>query len=128
MSTRLAQTVYYLGTIVPSVLGILLLWNGIDAGAAENIGQIIAGLLNLIGAGAPATAAVRVNRQIKDGTLTSSASEQVVKGVEQVLAARDAAEAEVAKVKEALGSAVAGTPLGPLATQVLNGHAGSIRE
>ena len=122
MSPKLRETLYYLGTLVPGALGIALIWGGIDAGAANSIGDILAGALNLIGAVAPATAAVKVNQQRKDGTLTASPVEQVAKGVEQVLAAKQTAEAEVEKVKRALETAINGVPvLGPLANQLING-------
>ncbi|BBC43569.1 holin [Mycobacterium phage VC3] len=123
MSPKIRETLYYVGTLVPGILGIALIWGGIDAGAAANVGDIVAGALNLIGATAPATAAVKVNRQRKDGTLTASPVEQVTKGVEQVLAAKQTAEAEVERVKQALETAVNGAvpQLGPLASQILNG-------
>ncbi|AZS08214.1 holin [Mycobacterium phage IronMan] len=128
MSPKVRQTIYYLGTIVPGVLGIALVWGGIDAGAANSIGDIIAGALALIGASAPATAAVQVGKQRKDGTLATSAVEQVTKGVEQVIAARDAAQAEVERVTQAVGGvlgdvqrAAEAINLGPLASQILKG-------
>ncbi|QTF81434.1 holin [Mycobacterium phage TarsusIV] len=128
MSPKVRQTIYYLGTLVPGVLGIALIWGGIDAGAADNLGDIIAGVLNLIGAGAPATAAVKVNSQRKDGTLSASPVEQATKAVEQVLAARDAAQAQVDQVTQAVGSvlndvqlAANAVNLGPLAAQIING-------
>ncbi|AMW64268.1 holin [Mycobacterium phage ChipMunk] len=130
MSPKVRQTIYYLGTLVPGILGIALIWGGIDAGAADSIGDIIAGALALIGAGAPATAAVHVNAQRKDGTLTASPVEQVSKGIEQVIAARDAAQAEVDKVTSVVGgvlndvqAAAQAVNLGPLASQILNGVA-----
>ncbi|ASW31357.1 holin [Mycobacterium phage Lokk] len=123
MSPKVRESLYYLGTLVPGVLGIALIWGGIDAGAAQNIGDIIAGALNLIGATAPATAAVKVNQQRRDGTLSTSPVDQVAKGVEQVLAAQQTAQAEVERVKQALEAAVTGAvpALGPLANQIING-------
>ncbi|AEJ93310.1 holin [Mycobacterium phage EricB] len=122
MNPQVRQTLYYLGTIVPGVLGIALIWGGIDAGAANNIGLIVSGALNILGAGAPATAAVTISKQRKDGTLTGSPVESVVKGVEQVLAAHQAAQEEVEQVRQAIESAVTGAvpALGPLAQQVIN--------
>ncbi|QGZ16814.1 holin [Mycobacterium phage Phaded] len=128
MSPKIRETLYYVGAIVPALLGIALIWGGIDAGAADSIGNIIAGALNLIGATAPAVAAKKVNEQRKDGTLATSAVEQVTKGVEQVIAARDAAQAEVEKVTQAVGGvlsdvqrAAEAVNLGPLASQILSG-------
>ncbi|QCG76865.1 holin [Mycobacterium phage XianYue] len=131
MSPKVRQTIYYLGTLVPGILGIALIWGGIDAGAAQNIGDIIAGALNLIGAGVPATAAITVGKQRKDGTLTTSPVEQVTKGIEAVVAARNAAQAEVDKVTTAVGgvlndvqAAANAVNLGPLAAQIINGIPG----
>lgn len=128
MSPKVRQTIYYLGTLVPGILGIALIWGGIDAGAAQNIGDIIAGALNLIGAGVPATAAITVGKQRKDGTLATSPVEQVTKGIEAVVAARNAAQAEVDKVTTAVGgvlndvqAAANAVNLGPLASQIING-------
>ena len=56
MSPKIRQSLYYLGAMVPSVLGFLLIWGGIDQGAADNLGQIVAGIINMVGAAAPATA------------------------------------------------------------------------
>ncbi|AIS73587.1 holin [Mycobacterium phage VohminGhazi] len=122
MNPKVRQSLYYVGTIVPGVLGIALLWGGIDAGAADNIGLVVSGVLNILGASAPATAAVTVGKQRKDGTLTGSPVESVVKGVEQVLAAQQTTQAEVEQVRQAIESAVTGAvpALGPLAQQVIN--------
>ncbi|AHG24231.1 holin [Mycobacterium phage Benvolio] len=128
MSPKVRQTIYYIGTLVPGILGIALIWGGIDAGAAENIGDIISGALALIGAGAPATAAVTVDKQRKDGTLSTDPVEIVVKSVEQVLEQKRAAEAAVQTVTQAVSGAVSdlqraaeAVNLGPLASQILNG-------
>ncbi|AIS73773.1 holin [Mycobacterium phage SemperFi] len=121
MSPKFRQTLYYLGTIVPGVLGIALIWGGIDAGAAQNLGDIIAGALNLIGATAPATAAVKVNQQRKDGTLTSSAVDQVINGVQAVIEKQQSAQAELDKVKDAVTGVINVIPgLDPLVQQAIN--------
>ncbi|QJD52660.1 holin [Mycobacterium phage AN3] len=128
MSPKVRQTIYYIGTLVPGILGIALIWGGIDAGAADSIGDIIAGALALIGAGAPATAAVTVGKQQKDGTPSTDPVEIVVKSVEQVLEQKRAAEAAVQTVTQAVSGAVSdlqraaeAVNLGPLASQIING-------
>ncbi|ALF00877.1 holin [Mycobacterium phage Serenity] len=122
MSPKIRQTIYLLGTAAPALLGIALIWGGLDAESAADIGDIIAGVVSILVSGAPAVAAGTVRSQRKDGTLSTSPVDQVTKGVEQVLAARQNAEDEVAKVKQALETAVSGAlpQLGPLATQILN--------
>lgn len=121
MSPKIRETLYYLGTIIPALLGIGLIWGGIDEGAADSIGDIIAGVIALAGASAPATAAAKVHQQRKDGTFDSLAPvDQIARSVEQVVAAKHAAEAEFDRVQQVIGAAVSQVPvLGPLASQIL---------
>lgn len=121
MSPKIRESIYYVGTIVPAILGLALIWGGIDAGAADNIGDIIAGLLALLGATAPGTAAVKVNQQRKDGTFeTASPTDQVINGVQAVIATQQAAQAELDKVKDAVTGAIGIIPgLGSLVQQVI---------
>lgn len=122
MTPKLRQSIYYLGTIVPGVLGLALIWGGIDAGAAKNIGDILVGLTSLLGAAAPATAAVKVQQQRKDGTLDNlSPAEQVVKSVQSVIQAQASASSDLELVKQAVAGAVGIIPgIGPLASQIIN--------
>lgn len=121
MNPKLAQTIYGVGTIVTSIVGIALLWGGIDAGTADSIGQIVGGIGVLLG-GTPvaATAAVRTTRQIKDGTLGSTPADAVVNGLQAIVATKAQAEADIATVKQAAESVLGQTPLGPLASAVIN--------
>ncbi|AER49849.1 holin [Mycobacterium phage LHTSCC] len=126
MSPKIRESLYYVGTIIPALLGLGMIWGGIDAGAASSIGDILAGALALIGATAPATAAVKVNKQRKDGTLEPLAPvDQVVNGVQAVIAAQHAAQAELDRVKDAVTGAIGVIPgvlpqLGPLAQQAVD--------
>jgi hypothetical protein len=122
MSPKIRESLYYLGTIVTGVLGIALIWGGIDAGAADSIGDILAGFLALIGASAPAVAAKKINEQRRDGTLdVVSPADAVVNGVQAVIQAQANANAELDKVKQAVTSAVGVIPgIGPLAAQIIN--------
>ncbi|AEJ94496.1 holin [Mycobacterium phage Backyardigan] len=126
MSPKIRESLYYVGTIIPALLGLGMIWGGIDAGAAESIGSIVTGALALLGAVAPATAAVKVNQQRKDGTLEPIAPvEQVVNGVQAVIAAQQAAQAELDRVKDAVTGAIGIVPnivpqLGPLAQQAVD--------
>jgi drug/metabolite transporter (DMT)-like permease len=122
MSPKLRESLYYLGTIITGVLGVALVWGGIDAGAAENIGDILAGFLALIGASAPAVAAKKVSEQRKDGTLdVVSPADAVVNGVQAVIQQTVSANAELERVKNAVTAAVGVVPgIGPLAQQVIN--------
>jgi hypothetical protein len=122
MSPKIRQTIYQLGTIIPAVLGIALVWGGIDDGAANSIAQIITGLVSLLGAGAPAIAATKVSQQTKDGTFDDvSPADAVVNGVQAVIQAQADASAELDKVKQAVTNAVGVIPgMGPLAAQIIN--------
>ncbi|MBO0676766.1 hypothetical protein JRC04_04740 [Mycolicibacterium sp. S2-37] len=121
MTPKIRESLYYVGTIIPAVLGLFLLWGGLDAGAANHIGDVVAGVLALLGAAAPGTAAVKVRQQRKDGTFdTLSPLDQVLGGVTAIVDAKDTALAEFDKVQEVLGTAISAIPtLGPLASQVL---------
>lgn len=122
MTPKIRESLYYVGTIVPAIIGLALIWGGIDQASADSIGDIIAGVVSLLGAGAPATAAAKVRQQRKDGTFdTPSPAEAVVKGVEAVVAAQQTAQAEFDRVTQVLTSAANVVPnLGPLASQILN--------
>ena len=93
MNPKIAQTIYALGTVVTGIVGIALVWGGIDAGTANGIGQIVGGLGVLTG-GTPqlGLATVRTGRQIKDGTLSSDPATMVVNGLNQMAAIKTAAE------------------------------------
>lgn len=71
MNAKLRQTLYFGGSIVTGILGIALIWGGIDAGAADNLNSIFSGLVTLLGGTAPtAVAGAKVKEQRKDGTLS----------------------------------------------------------
>jgi len=123
MSSKVRETIYLGGTVVSGILGILLLWGGIDAGAAENLDQIITGFGVLFGgAGPSAIAAKKVNDQRKDGTfVTVTPVEQVINGVNAVVEAQANAAADIERIKKAAADALGRTPVvGPLTEQILN--------
>jgi len=122
MSPKIRESLYQLASVLLAGLGLAQVWGGVDGGTVDNINQIVTGLLTLLGAGAPAVAAKKVNTQRKDGTLdTVAPADQVINGVQAVIEARAAAQAEVDRVKQAVNDIAATVPvLGPLATQVIN--------
>ena len=122
MSPKIRESLYQLASVLLAGLGLAQVWGGVDGGTVDNISQIVTGLLTLLGAGAPAVAAKKVNTQRKDGTLdTVAPADQVINGVQAVIEARAAAQAEVDRVKQAVNDIAATVPvLGPLATQVIN--------
>lgn len=122
MSPKFREILYYVGTLIPGLVGLGLVFGAIDQGAAANIGDLVAGLLGLAGAAAPATAAVKVRSQRKDGVFDpATPADAVANGVQQVIAAQAAANAEVDKVRNIVSAAVGIIPgLGPLAEQAIN--------
>ena len=120
MSTKFREVLYLVGTIVPSILGLVVMFTGIEQGVADNLAQVFAGLVTLLGAAAPATAAVVVRKQTKDGTLNSTPMESVITGVTEVVKAQKKADEEVVRVKELLQDAMSTVPvLGPMASQIV---------
>ena len=98
MNPKVAQTIYQIGTVVTGLLGVALIWGGIDSHTADAVNSIVAGLGTLLGGTLPsATAAVRTNRQIKDGTLGSPA-DQIINGITTIAAVKTQAEADIARV------------------------------
>lgn len=119
MNPKIRQSLYYAGSIIPAVVGIIAVWGGVDAGAADNINTILVGLLSLLGVVAPTTAAVNLKKQRKDDVFSSPA-DQVVNGVQRVIEAKQVAEKELARVQDAVTSVSQIIPeLGPLAQQAV---------
>jgi len=128
MNPKIAQTIYAAGTIVTSIIGIALIWGGIDAGTANSLNQIIGGVGVLVGGSSVSTtAAVRVTKQAKDGLFTKATpADAAITAIEQTVQAANDASAEVDRVKQAasgaLGTALesATSTLGPLAQQAVD--------
>lgn len=120
MSPKARETLYLIGTMIPAIVGILVMWTGVSQEGADNLAQVITGFITLIGAGAPATAAAVVRKQNKQGTFETSPMENVITGVTQVVEAQQKADEEVERVKNLLSEAVASVPvLGPAASSAI---------
>ena len=101
MDPRIAQTIYRVGTLVSGVLGIFLLWNGIDSPTADAVDKIVTGLGVLVtGTGGLGVASVRTTRQINDGTLSQDPAMVVANGLQQLAAQKAAAEQGLATVTQ----------------------------
>jgi hypothetical protein len=97
------------------------MWSGVSQEGADNMAQVLTGLLTLAGASAPATAAAVVRKQNKQGAFETSPMENVVSGVTQVVEAQQKADQEVERVKDLLSEAVSNVPmLGPVAANVID--------
>lgn len=120
MTPRIRQTIYLVGTVISGVIGVALLWGGISTESASSVGQLVAGFVALLGGAAPAVAAKTVGKQIHNGSFDSDPADQVIKGLEAVVAARSEAQLQIDRVKEAVSAAVNEVPVfGPLAKQAL---------
>lgn len=115
MTPRVRQTIYRLGTIASGVLGIALIWGGISQGTADHINTVLAGLVALLSGGAPAVAARTVKEQAKGGVFDSvPVAEQAITAIQATIEQAITAQADVQRVAEAVTSAVAGSPVGPV--------------
>lgn len=120
MTPKIRQTVYRLGVIVSSVLGIALIWGGVSQGMADHLNTVMAGLLALLGGGGPAAVAARtVGRQAKDGTFdTLPVAEQAITAIQATIQQATAAQADVTRVTQAVTDALQSVPVvGPAASQ-----------
>lgn len=105
MTPKFRQSIYAVGTIATSVLSLLTLWKVIDPAAASSLNTALMAVLSLMGAGAAGTAAVVTGRQCKDGTFeTPSPADQVVNGINGVIAQAEAARSDFEKVRDAVAS------------------------
>ncbi|MCG7607067.1 hypothetical protein [Mycobacterium sp. CnD-18-1] len=122
MNPKIAQTIYQLGVAVSAVVGVLLVWGGIDAGAADSVNQIIGGLVALIPGATSAVAAKRVSEQRKDGTLDKVApADAAVTAIQQTVENVSQAQAELDKVKQAATDALSAVPgAGPLTQKIID--------
>lgn len=115
MNAKTRETIYYLGTLVVGGVGLAVTVGALTADQGSNIGQIITGLLTLLGAGAPALAAKKTGDQRKDGTFdnpVANAFEQIGQIKVHVDATVDEAQARVAEGVAAIQGAAAMLPGG----------------
>lgn len=126
MNAKIRQTIYALGTVITGILSIALIWGGIDAGTANNISQIIAGAITLLGGTAVTGVAASVTgKQRKDGTLDTNPVDQVLGGLQAITEATAKAADDLDKITtgitDALGQVpVVGAELGPVAQQIID--------
>lgn len=121
MGPKARQTLYLGGTIVTGIIGIALLWGGIDSTTANSVNQIVGGLGVLLGGTSSAVAAAKTGQQRKDGTFDQlSPADAIINALPAVLDAKAQAEADIQRVTEAARDALGQVPVvGPLAEQVI---------
>ena len=122
MNSKMRQSAYLLSTMASGIVGLLLLWSGIDSGTASGLNEIIGGLGALLAGGGPALASRSLRKQESEGMFKDiSPADQVISSVKTVMETRDAALAEVDRVRQAVSDSVGNIPvLGPLAQQAIN--------
>jgi len=116
MTPQIRRTIYQLGTVASSVLGIALIWGGISQGTADHINTVLAGLVALLSGGAPAVAAKTVKEQAKGGVFDAvpAPADAAITAINATIEQAITAQADVQRVAEAVTSAVSGTPVGPV--------------
>lgn len=122
MTPKIRQTLYAVGTIATAFLTMLSVWSVLDPTTASTLNSALAALLSLLGVGAAGTAAVITGKQRKEGTFDQlDPADAVVTGIEAVLKAKQHAEDQVERVRDAVSGAVQGIPgIGPLAQEALD--------
>jgi len=122
MNAKFRQSIYYVGTVISSVLGLALVWGGLSEGAATHLNTLIAGALALVGASAPAVAARQVGKQIHDGAFDSSDPvSQISNSIKAVNEQLAQARAQAEAVKSVVSDAIDDVPvLGPMAADALS--------
>jgi hypothetical protein len=120
--SKVRQYFYLIAGLVAGILPILLNFNTITSDQSASITTLLATVASLIGAGAAGTAGVIVSKQRADGTLGTTAVDQVLNGIPVVVAAVAQAQSDLDKVRQTASDALGGIPLfGKEAQDILNG-------
>jgi hypothetical protein len=122
MTPKARQILYVAGVLAFAVLTLLSATRVIDGQTAASVSAALTAVLGLFGVTISGTAAYNVTKQVHNGQLDQvSPADQVVNGINAVLAQAEQAKSEVERVREAVSSAVSEVPvLGPLAQQAIN--------
>ena len=126
MSPKVRQILYTAGVVCFALLTVLSTTRVIDENTAASISAALTAVLGLFGVTVSGTAAWAVTKQQQAGAFDHpSPADQVVSGINAVLAQAQHAQSEVDRVKEAVVTAVNDVPvlgptLGPLAQQALD--------
>lgn len=125
MTPKIRLILYVAGVVASAALTILSATKVLDPASAGSLSAALSTILGLFGATASGTAAYNTNKQINNGTFDPapevSPADQVINGINEVLAHAQTAQSEVERVKDAVSNAVKDVPvLGPLAQQALD--------
>lgn len=115
MTPKIRRSIYQLGVLASSLLGLALIWGGISQGTADHINTVMAGLIALLSGGAPAIAARTVKEQAKSGAFDSvPPAEQAITAIQATIEQAITAQADVQRVTDAVTQALQSTPIGPV--------------
>ena len=122
MTPKVRQILYVCGVVAFALLTVLSATRVIDGQTAASVSAALTAVLGLFGVTVSGVAYGAVTKQQHNGAFDSkSPADQVVNGINQVIAQAEQAQAEVERVKEAVSTAVADVPiLGPLAQQAID--------
>lgn len=112
MNPKFRQSFYYLSSVVTALVGLVVLWGGLESDAANNLVAVIAGLGGLFGATGPALAGKKVGEQTKDGTLdVLSPADQIAAGAQQLQDIIQTAQTQANQAKDVLTGVLGGVPV-----------------
>lgn len=122
MTPKFRQILYVIGVVAFTGLTLLSTFKVIDPGTASSVSAALTTLLGLFGITISGVAGYHVTQQVNKGAFTQAApADQVINGIDAVIAQAQHAQSEVDRVKSAVTQAVHDVPvLGPLAQQAMN--------
>jgi len=122
MTPKFRQILYVIGVIAFAALTLLSTVHIIDPNTAASVSAVLTTILGLFGVTISGVAGYHVTQQVNKGAFSpTSPADQVINGLDAITAAAQQAQADVQRVKDAVGNAVSQVPvLGPLAQQALN--------
>ena len=122
MPPKIREILYIFGVVIFAALAVLSTLKVIDADTAASVSAAVTSIMGLFGVTVAGTAAYNVSKQQKKGTFDEvDPADQVINGINAVLAQQQTAQQAADRVKDALSNAVKDIPvLGPLAQQAIN--------
>lgn len=126
MTPKLRQILYVIGLVSFTGLTVLSTFKIIDPNTAANVSAALTAILGVFGVTGFGVAANAVTKQMNKGAFDDvSPADQVLNGLNAVIANAQTAQTDVDRVKEAVETAVQNVPvigpvLGPLAQQALD--------
>ena len=122
MTPKFRQILYVIGLILFAGLTLLSTFRIIDPNTASSSSAVLTTILGLFGVTISGVAGYNVTKQVNKGQFdTASPGDQVITGLDAVIAQAQHAQSEVDRVKTAVTQAVKDIPvLGPLAQQAMD--------